>query len=60
MKLSKFKLSIHKWTQRKPPQMGEDESGDLKTPLKTKIFINFIQCALRILIFERTFQIKAK
>ena len=36
MKLSKFKLSIHKWTQRKPLQMGEDESGDLKTPLKTK------------------------
>ena len=36
MKLSKFKLSIHKWTQRKPPQMGKDESGDSETPLKTK------------------------
>ena len=39
MKLSKFKLSIHKWTQRKPPQMGEDESGDLKTPLKQKMLL---------------------
>ena len=28
---------IKRWTQHKPPQMGEDESGDLKTPLKQKM-----------------------
>ena len=39
--------------------MGEDESGDLKTPLKQKYFIEIIQCALRILILERSFQMKA-
>ena len=34
--------------------MGEDESGDLKTPLKQKYFIE-----ITILILERTLQMKA-
>ena len=39
--------------------MGEDESGDLKTPLKQRYFIKIIQYAFRNLILERTFQMKA-
>ena len=39
--------------------MGEDESGDLKTPLKQGSLLKFIQCAFRNLILERTFQMKA-
>ena len=39
--------------------MGEDESGDLKTPLKQGSLLKFIQCAFRNLILEMTFQMKA-
>ena len=39
--------------------MGEDESGDLKTPLKQRSLLKFIQCAFRNLILEMTFQMKA-
>ena len=39
--------------------MGEDESGDLKTTLKQRSLLNFIQCAFRNLILEMTFQMKA-
>ena len=46
MKTSTSNLSIQKWTQHKPPQMGEDESGDLKTPLKQKVFIKIYTMCL--------------
>ena len=39
--------------------MEEDESGDLKTPLKQRYFIEIIQFAFRNLILEMTFQIRA-
>ena len=36
----RLKLALIKaYTQHKPPQMGEEESGDLKTPLKKRSFI---------------------
>ena len=46
METNTFNLSIQKMTQHKPPQMGEDESGDLKTPLKQKYFIEIITICL--------------
>ena len=36
--------------------MGEDESGDLKTPLRQRYFIKIIQLAFRNSTFERTFE----
>ena len=39
--------------------MGEDESGDLKTPLKQSTLLKLLQFAFRNLIPERAFQIKA-
>ena len=50
--------SIH--TTQASPNGGGREWG-LKNPTQAQDFLlNFIQCALRILVLERTFQIKAK
>ena len=47
---------IRRWKQHEPPQMGEDESGDLKTPLIQRYFIKIIQLAFMNSTFERTFE----
>ena len=50
--------SMH--TTQASPNGGEREWG-LKNPIQTQdLLLNFIQCALRILILEKTFQTKAK
>ena len=43
-----WKLALLKaYTQHKPPQMGEEESGDLKTPLKQRSFIKLYTMCLK-------------
>ena len=43
-----WKLALIKaYTEHKPPQMGEDESGDLKTPLKQRSFIKLYTMCLK-------------
>ena len=56
-----WKLALLKaYTQRKPPQMGEEESGELKTPLKQRSFIKLYTMCLKEHDPRKDFEDKGK